>query len=398
MDSDLGRRLREIRLWRQLSLRAAAELSGITHGYLGQIERGEKPVNNRQVLEALALILHVSPSDLTGRPWLTADPLTADAQAALLPVEAVLTEWRPGEIPDDAPPRPWNEVWHESEKLTNHLRPTSDYAAQGAVLPNLIHDLLCHADAAGEHRQRALRALVAAYHAAGNLAARIGTRHLGYVASDRLTQAAELLGEPEWLGVAGWTRAQFVSSISRARQYTLAVQAVDLPGARLESRGMSHLTAALAAAAVGNDSMAKTHLAEASTMADALDLDNSSWGAGTMNFGRANVGIWKVSIGVEAGDGGRVAEVAEDVPWQAVPASRQGAYWMDLGRGLLTEKRTRDEGLRALLKAEELTPQQVRNNVFVKELVADQLRTARRDAGGRELRGLAWRMGVVPAG
>ncbi|MGC7101435.1 helix-turn-helix domain-containing protein [Amycolatopsis lurida] len=91
MDSDLGHRLREIRIWRKLGFRAAAELSGISHGYLGQIERGEKPVNNRRVLEALASTLRVAPSDLTNGPW-TSDPLTAEAKAALLPLDAVLTE------------------------------------------------------------------------------------------------------------------------------------------------------------------------------------------------------------------------------------------------------------------------------------------------------------------
>lgn len=41
--NDLGRRLREIRAWRGLSLEAAAGLAGISYGYLGKLERGEKP-------------------------------------------------------------------------------------------------------------------------------------------------------------------------------------------------------------------------------------------------------------------------------------------------------------------------------------------------------------------
>jgi hypothetical protein len=32
----------------------------------------------------------------------------------------------------------------------------------------------------------------------------------------------------------------------------------------------------------------------------------------------------------------------------------------------------------------------------VREAVADHLRAARRDAGGRNLRGLAWRLGIAP--
>jgi hypothetical protein len=52
----------------------------------------------------------------------------------------------------------------------------------------------------------------------------------------------------------------------------------------------------------------------------------------------------------------------------------------------------------ALLTAEKLAPQRIRNDVFIREAVADQIRAARREAGGRELRGLAWRLGVAPTG
>jgi hypothetical protein len=49
-----------------------------------------------------------------------------------------------------------------------------------------------------------------------------------------------------------------------------------------------------------------------------------------------------------------------------------------------------------LLHAEHLAPQLIHNDLFVSEAVSGLLRQARRDAGGRELRGLAWRMGVAP--
>jgi transcriptional regulator with XRE-family HTH domain len=48
----VGRRLREIRLWRGLSLRAVAELVGVSASYLSLIERGERPVDKRSTLEA----------------------------------------------------------------------------------------------------------------------------------------------------------------------------------------------------------------------------------------------------------------------------------------------------------------------------------------------------------
>ncbi|MGH3803518.1 MAG: helix-turn-helix domain-containing protein, partial [Pseudonocardiaceae bacterium] len=64
----------------------------------------------------------------------------------------------------------------------------------------------------------------------------------------------------------------------------------------------------------------------------------------------------------------------------------------------ITTKKTRDKGVRLLLHAEQLAPQLIYHDLFAREAIADLLRQARRDAGGRELRGLAWRLGVTPIG
>lgn len=49
-----------------------------------------------------------------------------------------------------------------------------------------------------------------------------------------------------------------------------------------------------------------------------------------------------------------------------------------------------------LVHAEQLAPQRIRPDVLVHGTVTDLLHQARRDAGGRKLRGLAYRMGIVP--
>jgi transcriptional regulator with XRE-family HTH domain len=396
-DAQIGRRVREIRNWRGMTLAALAGLAEISTSYLSQIERGDRPVTKRATLEALANALRVSPTDLDGRPHSPISPTSTAAYAALDGIEAVLTEWWPGEVPDDQPARPWTQVAAELENLIHNLRPRADFEKQGAILPRLLHDLLIYA-ADDEHRADALIGLITVYHTAGNMGSWLGVRQFGLVAAERIQAAAEELGDPEWLGLATWARAQFMSSMSRPRQYRLAVTASEAPGARLESRGMAHLTAALAAAAQGDGATAESHLAEAAQMADRLDAVQSDWGNFCLNFGVANVGVWRMTIGVELGYGGRVAEIAEDVDWRAIPTSRQGAYWMDLGRALLQEKNTRDEGLHALLRAEELTPQQVRSNPFVRDAVTDLVVSARRVAGGPDLRGLARRIGVAPIG
>ncbi|ONI82932.1 transcriptional regulator [Actinosynnema sp. ALI-1.44] len=391
----IGHRIRVLRKWRQMKLAEVAGLSGVSVSWLSMVERGQRAVKDRQRLEGIARALRVQPEDLDPREHYPVAPTSAAANPALLSVEAVLTEWWPGEVPDDYPAREWVNVRRDLTLLNQKLRPGSDYDAQADVLPALIHDLLIHAST-DDHRKDAYVGLISAYHAAGNVASRWGAKQLGYVAAERVQAAAEALQAPDWLGVSAWTRAQFVSSMSRKRQYSLAVAAAEMTDARLESRGMGHLTAALAAASQGDAATAKTHLREAKHIADKVGLANSQWGGATMNFGHANVGIWHVGIGVELGWGAQVAEVAKDVPWQAIPTSRQGAYWMDLGRGLLQEKRSREEGLRAILKAEKLTPQQVRTNTLVREAALDMFMTAQRNAGNRELRSLLTRLGANP--
>jgi len=105
-----------------------------------------------------------------------------------------------------------------------------------------------------------------------------------------------------------------------------------------------------------------------------------------------------VSLGVEMGHGGRVTEIADGLRIDGITRSRQGAFWIDYGRALLTERRTREEGIRALHRAADLTPQQLRANVLAREAVTGLRAAERRAAGGRELRALTLRMGIAPTG
>ena len=50
---------------------------------------------------------------------------------------------------------------------------------------------------------------------------------------------------------------------------------------------------------------------------------------------------------------------------------------------------------RELRQAERLSPAQVHHHPLIRELVSDMLSRARREAGGRDLRGLAWRMNLI---
>jgi transcriptional regulator with XRE-family HTH domain len=58
-----GSRLRQLRIERELSQEALAEMSGLHRTYLGGIERGERNVALLNILK-IASALQVSPADL----------------------------------------------------------------------------------------------------------------------------------------------------------------------------------------------------------------------------------------------------------------------------------------------------------------------------------------------
>jgi transcriptional regulator with XRE-family HTH domain len=399
----LGRRIREVRNWRGMSLSATAGLAGLSVSYLSMIERGIRPVAKRAVLEAIAGALRVSPMELTGAPY---PPLADDgklaARSAMAALADLLGGWWVGEVPE-APGRPLPEVLVELDEFqasrnSSGARAAGDYPTQVDTLAPLIRDLLATA-ADPQVGREALAPLLTAYHVAGSIAARLGIPGMPSLAADRMRQVAEQLDDPMWTAVADWGRAHFLSGTNRDRQYEMAVAVADrAPVARPETRGMANLTAALAAAAQDQADVAETHLAAATEHANLLESEVSPWPAGVMQFGRTNVGIFRVTIGVELGHGPRVAEAASSVRTETISRGRQASFWMEYGRGLLAERQTREQGLAALVRAEQLAPQQVHNNVFAREAVTDVLASSRREAGGRELRGLAWRMGIAPTG
>jgi hypothetical protein len=115
------------------------------------------------------------------------------------------------------------------------------------------------------------------------------------------------------------------------------------------------------------------------------------------SFSPYNVNIWRVTVGVERGEsGGGVLELARPVKLGLFEpkAERRASFLVDAGRGLARERHTGDEAVRWLRRAEDAAPQRIRNSAPARETVAYLLNRATAAAGGRELRGMAARMGL----
>lgn len=398
----IGSRVREIRAWRGMNLSATAGLSGMSVSYLSMIERGQRPVTRHAVLESLANALRVSPEELTGQPYAPADPLASEAHAGIAAIEAALDAHDLGVDPGGTP-RPWPELAQAVQRLNDVLRADADYAALGSVIPGLLAEL--HATYVRDpgRRRDVLAGLVYTYRAAAGVSKCLGVRGLPMVAA-RLAQAcAEELAAPEWLGFGTFVRGYAAGSLDRPHQYDLAVRTIDQLRPSfdnadvVQAAGALHLNAALVCAARGEADQARVHVTEAAELAAGLpeQTDNFGW----LHFSAGAVGIWRVSLGAELGEGAKVAEYARTVRPEAIEGkARRAAFLKDVGCALVAEKRSWEKGVRILSEAERTAPQLIRHNPFVRDVVSAQLHRVRRNAGGRELRGLAWRMGIAPTG
>jgi hypothetical protein len=123
-----------------------------------------------------------------------------------------------------------------------------------------------------------------------------------------------------------------------------------------------------------------THLAEAAALAARLGTEVGTWA--NLWFGATNVGVWKTSIALEFREHGQTRQTTKMVlPALLARSVRQAEFWAEVDRPLAAGKKTRQQAVLLLLRAEHLAPQRIRHDIFVHEAVADLLRQARRDAG-----------------
>jgi hypothetical protein len=167
-------------------------------------------------------------------------------------------------------------------------------------------------------------------------------------------------------------------------------------GDALQACGMLHLSAAQAAGAQADRDTAATHLREASALAARMVTEVGTFG--DLRFGSTNVAIWATEIAMTLHEPGQALEAARTAhPELLLCFSHQAGFWADVGRAWAAEKKTREKAVRVLVHAEQLAPQRIHLDLLVREVVSGLLRQALSEAGRRELRALAWRMGLAPA-
>src|SRR5437588_4963600 len=140
----IGARLRTLRRWRGKTLAEIAGLAGVSVSYLSMVERGERMLDRRSYISAIAGALKGSETDLVGGPHLSADKQQSDPHGAI-PVlrEVFLTNSLSSPAVDHARPLAGlaRTVTHDIEPA----RVRCDYTAVGQTLPGVLGELPYHA-------------------------------------------------------------------------------------------------------------------------------------------------------------------------------------------------------------------------------------------------------------
>ncbi|KWX01968.1 hypothetical protein LI90_3003 [Carbonactinospora thermoautotrophica] len=282
----------------------------------------------------------------------------------------------------------------------SRLRQAARYSKLGAQVPPLLRDLRIAAHVLPEPDLSTVYGLWCdALEAAEVMLYKLGYTTEASIAVERVLWAAERSGDPLRLAAAQWHYAgEFMCagayddalSIISDTLDTLAPQLADDRPDVLALWGAHHLKAALVAARASDRDTAWSHWQQAAATAETLDVDETPYW--NLCFGLANVQIYSVAIPVEMRDGKLALTKAQDVdPPSHLSRERVSHHWIDVARAH-HYRGNRDEALRALLRAEDLAPQHVRNHQADRETVQA---LTKRSARKQDLIGLGLRMGIV---
>lgn len=402
----IGKRVRAARRQRGLSLRTLAGLSGLSVGFLSMVENGQRHLDRSAHITALAEALQIAPSELTGQPYAPVDPRTSTAHEAIPALRLALMGITLSGAPDRRPTGEPLSVLSGRVVDANRLYHGGEYGTLALILPELLADLQAAADSAsGAQRPLILRLLADAYHPACTLLLKnLGYTDLAFIAVTRAAEAINELDDPIYLALSGFFHTHVLMSAgSPAHALARAGEAADLVERNLSGPaahallGELHLIRATCLtqdkSRPGNARVqdVQSHLAEAADLAQRTG-ETKAW---HLNFGPTNVGIHQVSLNTELGRHGRAVEASQGVHPEVLAApGREAAFHADLGRAL-SHLRGRDaDAVGSLLAAEAAAPQRIHANALVRDAVSGLLDRQLPSHVGRDLRGLAHRIGL----
>jgi transcriptional regulator with XRE-family HTH domain len=305
----VGRRIRELRKIRHLTVRQLAERARVSPSTVEKYESGDRNPTPGMIAN-FAQALAVGPERLTGQPYVNGAESEEPVQAVVPDLRRIMICY---DSPDDLParPRPLAVLADEAEAVAR-MRQDGRYLPMGPLLPGLLTELTHIAlDATGHDRERAFWWLARAYRASNSLAHKLGYHDLSMTAIERVQWAADHAGDPLMQVTAAYLKAGAmvrIGAFSSARRILEALEGEvtrlspegSLSEQSLAVQGAILLKLAILEARDGNPERAQQRLVEAAaaaTFVGGRDTEHYE-----MSFGPTNIRIHEVAMLIDSGD------------------------------------------------------------------------------------------------
>jgi transcriptional regulator with XRE-family HTH domain len=403
-----GYRLARARHRRRWSQERLARETGFSTSAIRAFEQGRRSLDSMRQLLLFARTLDVPITDLTGQPYVPANPEQDAGHGAVAGIRReLMLAGRPTKF-SDAEAAAVSIPALRARTDDMHARHRSAVLSRmGEGLPHLLRGLRVALEIAPEpHRPVVYRLLARTYEAAMDMLLQSGYLPDSTMAIERARWAAQEADDPLCRLEIDW---HYAMAFIRVGEVDQASDIIDeglralrpLTREHIEAAalaGMYELQAALISARGGDAPTSWKRWQYAYDIGQQVGVDRSE----PLQFGPSNVAIWSVALPVEMLDGATAVKRAEQVspvldkltPAAMITkgrysAQRLGMYWVDVGRAY-HYRADRDQALKAILKAEQIAPQPTRNSPPAREVVSHMLRTRRKT----ELVELGLRMGV----
>lgn len=383
--------------WDQARLAAAVERSV---SWVSKIETGRLPLDRMSVLGQLAEVLGVEVIELTGQPYRHESAELDSGHAAIPGLRLALQQatMPGGAALIAATTLPTLDDLTARVEAAERLRQDAKFTPLGDVLPQILRDLIVLCDAVeGDDARRAEALMLRSSHMARVSSNLLGHHDLGWSAVQRELVAAERAESPILQAAARWDLCGVwlhEGELGAARD--MAVRALDDLEPHMASAGMPvrslwgamHLRAAVAWSRLWDRTEAESHLAEARRVATDLPTDGNVF---QTQFNAVNAEIHSVEVSLELGHPRDVVSRSELVDVVHIASGeRQSHFWVCTAAGQMMNGKV-GPAADAILRADAIAPQHVRNRPIARNLV-DDLRSSDRHSRAEEVRRLAGRM------
>ncbi|TFE53187.1 XRE family transcriptional regulator [Streptomyces sp. ICN441] len=383
--------------WDQAQLAAAVDRSV---SWVSKVETGRLPLDRMSILGQLAEVLGVEVIELTGQPYRHETSELDSGHASIPGLRLALQQ---ATMPGGAALIATTELPTLPDLVSRvaaaeQLRQDAKFTALGDVLPQILRDLIVLCDAVtGDDVGQAEALMLRASHMARVSSNLLGHHDLGWSAVQRELVAAERAESPVLQAAARWDLCGVwlhEGELNAARD--MARRALDDLEPHMAAGdepvralwGAMHLRAAVAWSRLWHRAEAESHLAEARQVATGLPDDGNVF---QTQFNAVNTEIHSVEVSLELGHPRDVSSRAELVDVMRIASGeRQSHFWVCTAAGHMMNRKAAPAA-EAILRADSIAPQHVRNRPVARNLV-DDLRSTDRHARTEEIRRLAAHM------